>query len=248
MVPQVSPLVQAFLTATGKHVSPHVLLECWPSEHNIIPRQPTNKIRALITQCLDEDATCTPSYMAWDMFTWPDSNKNMWKEDCLPYSMGTMVDLSSRMPRIRLALHDEEGRYRGLVRVLRFVGHMLVYDPQTNGVGWIVMRANPSSLTEVKSQSASDLGNFCPCPSVVPVGPTPSPPSPVEPMAEYARTKAEPWWSTSPHLDRLTEWDTEEEECTEEVPDWSDAPSPPVVIVRMQQGGEAGGNSTCQTQ
>ena len=38
MVPQVSPLVQAFLTATGRRVSPCILCECWPPEHNIIPR------------------------------------------------------------------------------------------------------------------------------------------------------------------------------------------------------------------
>ena len=43
MVPQVSLLVQAFLMATGRCVSPRALHECWPSEHNIIPRQPMNK-------------------------------------------------------------------------------------------------------------------------------------------------------------------------------------------------------------
>ena len=150
MVPQVRPLVQAFLTATGRHVSPHILHECWPPEHNIIPRQSMDEIRALITQCLDKDATQKPSYTAWDMFAWLDSNRNKWKEDCLPYSLGTTVDLSSRMPGIQLALHDEEGRYRDMARVLRFVGHMLVYDPQTNRAGWIVMRGVPSSLTEVE--------------------------------------------------------------------------------------------------
>ena len=135
MVPQVSPLVQAFLMATGRHVSPRILRECWPPEHNIIPRQPMDEIRALITQCLDEDAMHTPSYTAWDMCAWLDSNKNKWREDCLPYSPGTTVDLSSRMLGIWLALHDEEGRYQGMVRVLRFVSHMLVYDPQTNVAG-----------------------------------------------------------------------------------------------------------------
>ena len=75
-----------------------------------------------------------PSYMVWDMFAWPDSKKNKWKEDCLLYSLGTTVDLGSRIPGIWLALHDEEGRYQGVARVLRFVGHMLVYDPQTNGL------------------------------------------------------------------------------------------------------------------
>ena len=190
MVPQVSPLVQAFLMATGRHVSPCILRDCWPPEYNIIPRQPMDEIQALITQCLDKDAMQKPSYTAWDMFAWLDSNKNKWKEDCLPYSPGTTVDLSSRMLGIWLVLHDEEGRYQGLARALRFMGHMLVYDPQTNGARWIVMRGVPSSLTEVESRSASDLGNFCPCPSVVPAGPKPTPPSPVEPMVEYAWTKA----------------------------------------------------------
>ena len=44
MVPQVSPLVQAFLTTTGRHVSPPILHECWPPEHSIIPRQPVDEI------------------------------------------------------------------------------------------------------------------------------------------------------------------------------------------------------------
>ena len=44
MVPQISPLVQAFLMATGRHVSPHVLHDCWPPEHSIIPRQSTDDI------------------------------------------------------------------------------------------------------------------------------------------------------------------------------------------------------------
>ena len=85
------------------------------------------------------------------MFTWPDSNKNKWREDWLPYTLGTIVDLNSKMPGIWLALHDEEGRYRGVARVLRFVGHMMVYEPQTNGAGWIAMRGVPSLLTEVES-------------------------------------------------------------------------------------------------
>ena len=92
-----------------------------------------------------------PSYTAWDMFVWPDSNKNNWKEDCLSYSPGSMVDLSLRMLGIWLALHDEEGSYQGVVRVLKSEGHMLVYDLQTNGAGWIVMRGVPSSLTAVES-------------------------------------------------------------------------------------------------
>ena len=167
MAPQVSPLAQAFLSTTGRHVSPSILQECWPPKHDIVPRQPMNKLRAHITQCLDEVAMWSPSNIAWDIFVWPDSNKNYWKEDCLPYSPGSTVDLSSRMPGIRLVLHDEAGKYQGVAWVLKFEGHMLVYDPQMNGVGWVVMRGVPSLLTEVESWSASDLGNFYPSPSMV---------------------------------------------------------------------------------
>ena len=74
------------------------------------------------------------------------------------------MDLSSGMPGIWLVLHDEGGKYQGVARVLKYEGHMLVYDPQTNGVGWVAMRGIPSSLTEVESRSASDLGTFYPIP------------------------------------------------------------------------------------
>ena len=56
-------------------------------------------------------------------------------------------------------------------------------------------------------------------------------------MVEYAWTKARSQQSTSPNLDRLTEWDTKEE-YTKEVPDWPSAPSPPAVITRTLQGEE----------
>ena len=238
MVRQVSPLVQAFLMATGRHVNPHILCECWPLEHSIIPRQLVDEIQAVITQCLDEDTTRKPSYTAWDMFAWPDSNKDNWKEDCLSYSPGATVDLSLRMPGIRLSLHDEQGTYQGVVRVLKFEGHMLVYDPQTNGARWIAMRGVPSSLTVVESRSTGDLGNFYPCPSVAPVGPKPTQPSPVEPTVEYIQTEPGSARSTSVGLDRFTEWDTEEV-YTEEVQDWSHALSPHAVITVPLQG-EAG--------
>ena len=89
MVLQVSPLVQAFLTATGRSVSPSSVRECWPSKNDIVPRQPMNIVQAHITHCLDKVAMQSPSTIAWDMFTWPESNKSFWKEDCLPYSPGS---------------------------------------------------------------------------------------------------------------------------------------------------------------
>ena len=94
-----------------------------------------NPIRAYITECLDKAATRSPSALAWDMFAWPESNKNLWKEDCLTYSAGSTVDLSNQMPGVRLNLRDRDGNNQGVARVLRYEGHMLVYDPHTNGVG-----------------------------------------------------------------------------------------------------------------
>ena len=233
MAPQVSPLAQAFLSATGRCVSPSILWECWPPKHDIVPRQPMDEVQAHITQCLDEVATRSPLNIAWDIFAWPDSNKNCWKEDCLPYSPGSMVDLSSRMLGIQLVLHDEAGKYQGVAQVLKFEGHMLVYDPQTNGVGWVAMRGVPSSLTEVESPSTSDLGNFYPSPSVAPAGPKASQSPPGEPAAEYEQTEAQSPNPTVVGLDKNIEWDTED------VEDQSHTPSP-ITIVDVPMQGEAG--------
>ena len=156
MVPQVSSLVQAFLTAMGRSINLSSVRECWPTKNDIIPRQPMNPLQARITHCLDKAAMRSPSTVAWDMFGWPESNRSIWKEDCLPYSPGSMVDLSTRMPGVRLKLHDQEGNYQGVARVLKYEGHMLIYDPQTNGAGWIAMKGVPSSLTEVEARSVED--------------------------------------------------------------------------------------------
>ena len=96
-----------------------------------------------------------------------------------------MVDLSSRMPGIWLALHDEAGRYQGVVQVLKFEGHMLVYDLQMNSAGWVAMRGVPSSLIEAESRSVSDLGNFYPSPSAMPAGPKATQTPLGEPTVEY---------------------------------------------------------------
>ena len=122
MVPQVSPLVLAFLTTMGRCVNPSSVRECWPSKNDIIPRQPMNPLRARITHCLDKAAMRSPSAVAWDMFTWPESNRSFWKEDCLPYSLGSTVDLSTQMPGVHLNLHDREGNHQGVARVLRYEG------------------------------------------------------------------------------------------------------------------------------
>ena len=127
---------------------------------------------------------------------------------------------------IRLVLNDKTGKHQGVARMLRYEGHMLVYDPQINGAGWLAMRDIPSSLTEVKSRSASDLGNFYPIPCTAPVGPTP----PGEPQVEYTQTEAQPPKPPVGNFGKLIDWDTDD------VQDWSCTPSPVANIDEPVQG------------
>ena len=206
MAPCISPLTQEFLSTMGRRIRPSILQECWPPKHDIVPRQPMSKVQACITHCLDQVTMWSHSNIAWDIFAWPDANKDRWREDCLPYSPGSTVDLSSWMSGIQLVLHDETGKYQGVACVLKYEGHMLVYDPQTNCVGWVVMRGIPSLLTEVESQSASDLGNFYTIPCAAPAGPTP----PGETQHEYTQTGAQPSKPLAGNFDKYIDWDTDD--------------------------------------
>ena len=75
-----------------------------------------------------------------------------------------MVDLSTQMPGVHLNLRDWDGNNQGVARVLRYEGHMLVYDPHTNGTGWVAMKGVPALLTEVEARLAEELRNFYPAP------------------------------------------------------------------------------------
>ena len=188
-----------------------------------------NEVLACISHCLDQVAMQGPSNITWDIFTWPDSNKNYWKEDCLPYSPGSMVDLGSRMPGIQLVLHYETGEYQGVAQVLKFEGHMLIYDPQTNGAGWVAMRGVPSLLTEVESQSTRDLGNFYPIPSAVPAGPKATLSPPGEPTVEYKQMETQSLKPTEGDLNKYIEWDTDD------VQDRSRTPSLTTIVDKPSQ-------------
>ena len=143
------------------------------------------------------------------------------------------MDLSSRMPGVWLALHDEGGKYQGVARVLKYEGHMLVYDPQTNGTGWVAMRGIPSSLTEVELQSAGKLGNFYPIPSAVPSGPMTTRSPPEDPTWEYKQQKTETLRPMAGDLDEYINWDTDD------VQNRSHTPSPTMVINKPTQGESA---------
>ena len=107
-------------------------------------------------------------------------------------------------------LHDEGGKYQGVARVLKYEGHMLVYDPQTNGAGWVAMRGVPSSLTEVELRSADNLGNYYPIPSVAPAGPEATRSPPEEPTVEYKQTKTKTPRPMVGDLDEYIDWDTDD--------------------------------------
>ena len=83
MVPQINPFVHAFLLATRWHVSPCAIHECWLPEQIIVPKEPMDEICAIVTQCLGKTTMQKLSYTAWDMFTYPASDKSNWKKDCL---------------------------------------------------------------------------------------------------------------------------------------------------------------------
>ena len=233
MVPQVSPLVQAFLTTTGRIVSPSSMRECWPLKNDIVPRQPINIVWACITHCLDNVAMRSPSTIAWDMFVWLESNKSFRKEDCLPYSPGSTVDLSTRTLGVCLKLHNREGNYQGVARVLRYEGHMLIYDTQTNGVGWVAMKGVLSSLTEVEARSAEDLGNFYPAPRATREDSQTTRSPPEEVTVGYGLPKAETPKPMVGDEDVNIDWDTDD------VQDRSRTPSPSAGIGEITLGESA---------
>ena len=121
-----------------------------------------------------------------------------------------MVDLSTQMPGVHLKLHDWEGNYQGVARVLKYEGHMLIYDPQTNGMGWVAMKGVPSSLTEVEVRSAGDLGNFYPVPCVAhkDAHTIQSPPEGITEDCRLAKAETPRW--TVGDVEAHIDWDTDD--------------------------------------
>ena len=140
------------------------------------------------------------------------------------------------MPGIRLVLHDKMGNYQGVARVLRYEGHMLVYDPQTNGAGWVAMGGIPSLLTEVESRSVSDLDNFYPIPCTAWAGLTPH----GDQWEEYVQTKAHSSKPLTKDFDM--DWDTDDGQ------DQSCTPSPITNIDESTWGVAEDISPTCQNR
>ena len=110
---------------------------------------------------------------------------------------------------------------------------MLVYDPQTNGAGWVTMKGVPSSLTEVEVRSAGDLGNFYPVPCVAckDAQTIQSPPEEITENRGLARAETPRWMAgdVEAHID----WDTDDAQ------DRSRTPSPSAGIGAITLGESA---------
>ena len=134
------------------------------------------------------------------------------------------------MPGVHLKLHDREGNYQGVAQVLKYEGHMLIYDPQTNGAGWVAMKGVPSSLTEVEVRSVGDLGNFYPvlCTAWEDPQTTWSPQEEI--TADHGPSKTEMPRPTAEDVDANIDWDTDD------VQDRSRTSSPSVGIGEITLG------------
>ena len=55
-MPKISRLVEIFLHATGTRVSPDIICQCWPAQHDEVPVQNLDGIRWDIIFKLDEIA------------------------------------------------------------------------------------------------------------------------------------------------------------------------------------------------
>ena len=95
MTPKVSKLVETFLAVTGTFVSLHVKNECWPMPPDDIPQQNIEGVCGTIIRHLDEVVTCQLSLTAWDIFAFPAAEEEHWKEDCLSYYPGKVVNIGA---------------------------------------------------------------------------------------------------------------------------------------------------------
>ena len=141
-----------------------------------------------------------------------------------------MVDLSTQMPGVHLKLHDREGNYRGVARVLKYEGHMLVYDPQTNSTGWVAMKGVPVSLTEVEARSTEDLGNFYPAPRATWEDPQATRPPSEEATVSYGPLEAETPKPMAGDVEAHVDWDADDAQ------DRSRTPSPSAGIGAIMLG------------
>ena len=102
---------------------------------------------------------------AWDLFAFPKTDEECWREEALCYHPGKMLDVGTRMPGLRLMLQDDKGEYPNMGHALIFEGSMLVYNPQRDIAQWVPIQGTSATLTMPELRAANDLNNMVPSPS-----------------------------------------------------------------------------------
>ena len=167
MTPEVTKLVDNFLAAMGMHVSPHIIRECWPMLPDDIPQQNLDGV-CMWSSCTALGWSSWCGNCPWwcgTCLSFPKVEEDHWKEGCLLYYPGKVVNIGVWMPWLWLVIQDIVGW------VQQLCVHTVVWMPnaglwswhfQPHGVG-----ANkgcvdcPSQLVELKS--TNDLSNIFPC-------------------------------------------------------------------------------------
>ena len=163
-VPKISRLVEIFLNATGTRVSPNIIWQCLPVQHENTLVQKLGGIRHGIVHKLDEAVTQCTSSIVWDKFAFPQMDQEFWREEALCYHSGKTLHVRARMTGFRLMLQDDKGQYPNSGCTLIFEGSMLVYDPQHDSVQWVPVWGMSATLTMMKLRVANDLNNMVPLP------------------------------------------------------------------------------------
>ena len=164
-VPNITRVVEIFLNATGTRVSPNIIWQCWPAQHENTPVQNLEGMRQSIVHKLDKTATQCTSSITWDQFAFPQTDQEYWREEALCYCLGKTLDVRTRMPGFRLMLQDNKGQYPYSSCALIFEGSMLVYDPQRDIARWVTIQGTSATLTMSELCAANDLNNMVLSPS-----------------------------------------------------------------------------------
>ena len=164
-VPKIARVVEIFLNATATWVSPNIIWQCWPAQHENTPVQNSEGVRQSIISKLDETAMRVTSTIAWDQFVFPQMDQEYGREEALCYRPGKTLDVGARMLGFRLMLQDDKGQYPYSSHALIFEGSMLIYDPQWDITQWMPIRGMSATLTMSELCTAINLNNMVPLPS-----------------------------------------------------------------------------------
>ena len=108
-----------------------------------------------------------------------------------------------------------------------------MYDPHTNGAGWVAMKGVPASLTKVEARSAEELRNFYPAPRETREEPQATRSPPEEVAVSHEPPKAETPRRKTGTVEANMDWDTDD------VQDRSRSPSPSAGIGAITLGESA---------